>query len=103
VAPIIEQHRIAVEALCRRFHVDRLDVIGSAAGDGFDPDASDIDLLVRFGWGEDAKPADDYFGLLNGLRDTFGRDIDLVVEEAIANPYFRQTIEARRVRFFEAA
>src|ERR1700735_4649132 len=35
--------------LCRRFHVRRLDLFGSAAtGQNFDPVRSDLDLLVSF-------------------------------------------------------
>jgi uncharacterized protein len=45
--PFIEAQRSAIAELCRRFHVRRLDVFGSAArGTDFDPSRSDVDLLV---------------------------------------------------------
>ena len=37
--------------------------------------------------------ADNYFGLPEGLEELFGRPVDLVVERAIKNPYFRQSVD----------
>jgi predicted nucleotidyltransferase len=45
----ILRHRDMLAALCRRHGVARLDVFGSAArGADFDPERSDVDLLVEF-------------------------------------------------------
>ena len=45
----ILRHRETLAALCRRHGVARLDVFGSAArGLDFDPERSDVDLLVEF-------------------------------------------------------
>ncbi len=87
--------------LCRQFHVRRLDIFGSAAtGHGFDPDRSDLDLLVRF---EPLAPADyaaAYFGFQEALERLAGRSIDLLTEAALENPYLRRRIDAeRRVLF----
>jgi uncharacterized protein with HEPN domain len=47
--PMIESHRAEIADLCRRFHVSRLDVFGSAARVvDFDPARSDIDILVSY-------------------------------------------------------
>jgi len=43
VAADVEQHRDGMEALCRRFHVARLEVFGSAASGTFDPAHSDVE------------------------------------------------------------
>ncbi len=45
---IVEDRRAEVAALCERYGVKRLDLFGSAAGDGFDPEASDLDFVVSF-------------------------------------------------------
>ena len=40
---LIEMRRADIAELCRRFHVDRLDVFGSAArGSDYDPTRSDV-------------------------------------------------------------
>ncbi|MBV8575147.1 MAG: nucleotidyltransferase domain-containing protein [Acetobacteraceae bacterium] len=44
----IEQYREKLRALCRCFHVRRLDLFGSAARGDFDPERSDVDFLVEF-------------------------------------------------------
>ena len=44
----IALHREELRDLCRRFHVRRLEVFGSAARGDFDPARSDIDFLVEF-------------------------------------------------------
>ena len=45
---IVEDRRPEVADLCERYGVKRLDLFGSAAGDGFDPEASDLDFVVSF-------------------------------------------------------
>ena len=44
----IQLRREELWALCRRFHVRRLDLFGSAARGDFDPERSDLDFLVEF-------------------------------------------------------
>lgn len=93
--PLVEQHRHAIAALCRRFGVRRLELFGSAASGEFDPDTSDLDFFVEFDdAGGHRGSAARYFGLLHALEDLFGRPIDLVEPSAVRNRYFMQ--EARR-------
>ena len=44
----ISSRQEELRELCRWFHVRRLDLFGSAAGDDFDPARSDLDFLVEF-------------------------------------------------------
>ena len=44
----IALRRDELRAVCRRFHVRRLDLFGSAARGDFDPQRSDVDFLVEF-------------------------------------------------------
>ena len=94
-------HRLA--AVCRRFHVRRLDAFGSAGTERFDPARSDLDFLVEFDELPPATYAENYFGLQNALESAFGRPVDLVTGAALANPYFRARIEAERRTIFQAA
>lgn len=93
--PIVNAHRAELEAICRRFGVQRLELFGSAATDGFDPEASDLDFLVEFD-SDPTRRADRYFGLLEALEDLFGRPVDVVETSAIRNPYFLKMIEGSR-------
>jgi predicted nucleotidyltransferase len=72
----IALHREELRELCRRFHVQRLDLVGSATRDDFDPKES--------------------------LETLFGRSVDLVEESAVVNPYLKAEFERSRVPLFEA-
>jgi uncharacterized protein len=85
----------AIGSICRRFHVHRLAVFGSAVAGGFDPEISDVDFLVEF-----ESDADDlfgaYFGLKESLEQLLGRPVDLVMPKALENPYFAASVERTR-------
>ena len=88
--------------LCRRYRVLRLDLFGSAATGNFRPQDSDVDLLVEFEPLPPGAYADAYFGLLQSLEALVGASVDLVAEEAIKNPYFRQAVEQTKVLLYAA-
>lgn len=100
IAAVQEKHDTICE-LCRRHHVKRLDLFGSALkSQNFDPRTSDLDFLVEFEPLACGEHADAYFGLFEGLEDLFGRPVDLVVARAIRNRFFRLAIESTREPIF---
>ena len=100
--PAIEKRADEVKRLCLQYGVRRLDLFGSAATGPYDPEASDLDFLVEFQPAALDAYADAYFGLLEALGRLFGRPVDLVVESAIKNPYFLQSVERTRTPVYEA-
>ena len=76
----------AFPALCRRFHVCRLDLFGSGADERFDQARSDLNFLVAFEALPGAAYVDAYFGLREGLAGLFGRPVDLLTEARPAEP-----------------
>jgi len=98
----IEQKREQLAELCRRFGVQRLAVFGSALREDFDPEHSDLDFVIEFGPLPAGGYADSYFGLLEALECLFGRPIDLVVESAIRNPYFRESVARTQALLYAA-
>ena len=98
----IEQRRGEVQALCRRFQVRHLAAFGSAVRGAFRPESSDLDFVVEFEGYETEGYAERYFGLLESLEELFGRPVDLVVESAIRNPYFRESVEANKTLLYAA-
>ncbi len=98
----VEERAEELKRLCVVYGVRRLDLFGSALTDRYDPDRSDLDFLVEFQTAALSAYADAYFGLLEALGRLFGRPVDLVVESAIKNPYFRQSVEQTRVPVYEA-
>ena len=100
--PEIAERADALWHLCRKHGVRRLDLFGSAAAGTFDTDDSDLDFLVEFDPISLGSYADAYFGLLEGLEELFGRPVDLVVDTAIRNPYFRRAVEQTRSPLYAA-
>lgn len=100
--PAIAQHRSEIETLCRRFHVARLEVFGSAVRDDFDPERSDVDFLVEFETGGGFNAFDAYFDLREALMALLGRSVDLVMPGAVRNPYVRAAIETDRTLLYAA-
>ena len=98
----INEHRPALERLCRQHHVARLELFGSAASGPFDPATSDLDFLVEFAPLAPSQKADAYFGLLHGLEDLFRRPVDLVSAQAVRNRWFEQTIRPQRTLLYAA-
>ena len=98
----IDSHREELQALCRRFHVRRLDLFGSAARGDFDPDRSDFDFVVDFDRTAPQHPFDSYFGLKEELEALFGRNVDLVELSAVRNPYLKASIEQSRENVYAA-
>ena len=100
--PLLEQHRDALFGLCQSFAVKRLELFGSASDGRFDPSRSDLDFIVEFHPASKLGPADQYFGLLEGLEDLFNRKIDLLELPAIRNPYLLRGINASRTLLYAA-
>ncbi len=100
---LIEAKRGELAELCRRYGVERLYLFGSGATGRFVPASSDLDFVVEMA---DRQPtgsyADRYFGLLEALERLFGRPVDLVVESAIRNPYFREAVEKTKTLLYAA-
>jgi predicted nucleotidyltransferase len=94
ILPISSEDRESIAELCRRFHVERLELFGSATDARFDPHGSDLDFLVSFEPG--ATDLNNYLGLVEGLEARLGKEVDLVIERSIRNPYFRKTVNATR-------
>lgn len=79
--------RDAIADMCRAHGVQRLLLFGSATTEHFDPDRSDVDVLVEFASGA-VDPFDAYFGLKEDLEYLLGSAVDLVMANAVRNPYF---------------
>lgn len=94
--------RPKLEALCRRHHVQRLELFGTATGDQFNPSSSDLDFLVEFEPLPPGQYSAHYFGLLEDLAQLTNRPVNLVVARAIRNPYFLENVNQSRELVYAA-
>ena len=94
--PVVATHLAEIASICRLHRIRRLEVFGSAArGDDFDDKRSDIDFLLEF---EPDAHADigTYFEAKVALEALLGRDVDLLEQGAVKNPYVRRQIDRER-------
>ncbi len=99
---LVESRRVQLRVLCRSLAVQRLELFGSATGAAFDPERSDLDFLVEFAPDSPRRALDSYFALKEALEALFGRAVDLVMPDAVTNPYVRAEIERSRVTLYAA-
>ncbi len=58
---------------------------------------SDIDLIVDFKEIDVKDYADNYFDFKFSLQDIFNRPVDLLEEQAVKNPYFKEELNKKKV------
>jgi len=81
-----------IAELCRKHHVRRLSVFGSAARDDFDPATSDVDVIVEFGDVPEEQYSDNKWALHDELVSRFNRKVDLLTWESVKNRYMLEAI-----------
>jgi len=96
---VIEQNIDAIKALCLKYKVKSLFAFGSVITNRFKSD-SDVDLIVDFKDVDLYDYADNYFNLKTSLENVFHREVDLLEDKAINNPYLRKSIDASKQLIF---
>ncbi len=92
---LINQNKEIIKNLCETHNVDKLYLFGSATTTKFN-DESDIDFLVKF------KPFDlklyfvNYIDFKSKLKELLRREIDLLEEQTLKNPYLISSIEENK-------
>jgi predicted nucleotidyltransferase len=93
-------HQKDIDRLCEKYGVANFAVFGSALRENFAND-SDIDCVIEFVV-KDENYFERYFDLKFELEDLFGRNVDLVVEKAIRNPYFKREMDETKKLVYAA-
>ena len=92
---IIETNIHQIETLCKTYNVKELFAFGSVLTNDFN-ETSDIDLIVDFNNIKLEEYADNYFALKFALEKIFRRDVDLLEEKGLKNPYFIDNIKTQK-------
>jgi len=99
---IITNQENALKLICQSLKVKRLYAFGSVVSDNFKSD-SDIDLLLSFVDNISVEEyTNNYFSLHYKLRELFHREIDIVTEHTLSNPYFIESINETKQLIYEA-
>ena len=88
--------REALAGFCRRHHIKRLAVFGSALRPDFGPD-SDIDILVEFEPGH--VPGLAFFGMEAELGRILGRKVDLNTPGFLGKRFRERVIKEAEVQY----
>jgi len=89
---LIERNIDTVVILCKQHKVKELYIFGSILTPGFN-ETSDIDFLVKFDNIDILEYFDNYMDFKEELETLFGRQIDLLENQAIRNPVFREVLD----------
>jgi uncharacterized protein len=101
---LIKDNIDKIQSVCKKYSVKSLYLFGSAANDDQFRPESDIDFLVDYFKNDDGLSVQgfDYFDLMFSLEDITGRKIDLVVSDAVRNPYFKQKMDNQKILLYAA-
>lgn len=94
----VEKNLPKIKELFTKYGVKRAFLFGSATTDKFNEE-SDIDFLYTFSdelnyeiYGEN------YFNLLNDLEKLLNKQVDLVAEKTLKNPYLIESINETKIQ-----
>jgi len=88
--------------LCVDLKIKRLYVFGSIISDKFMKD-SDIDFLISFSEKLTIEEyTQNYFMLHYKLKELFNREIDIITEKTLSNPYLIESIDETKELIYEA-
>ncbi len=96
---LIENNIQKIISLCRKHKVNKLFVFGSILTNRFN-DESDVDLVVSFNKSEVGDYFDNYFEFKYSLEDVLGREVDLLEEQTIKNPYLKKSVDTTKALIY---
>ena len=92
--------REEIAAFCRARGIRKLSLFGSVLRDDFDPQRSDVDVLVEFAPG--VQPGLKFVGYGDELAEIVGRRVDFNTEGWLS-PYFREEVMREALPVYEQA
>ncbi len=92
---IVDRNMNKIRALCNKHKVAKLFVFGSVLTDAFEK-TSDIDFLVDFAGVDLYDYADNYFDFKTSLESLLKKQVDLLEDKAVKNPYLRESIDSSK-------
>jgi predicted nucleotidyltransferase len=87
--------------LCRSHSVDKIYAFGSSITDRFDPNTSDIDVVVKIDIDDAADRGEALLSLWDKLEALFKRKVDLLTDDSIRNPYLRANIDRTKKLIYD--
>jgi predicted nucleotidyltransferase len=89
------------ETLCQTHKVKYLYAFGSSTTAKFDPEKSDIDLLVEIDDPDPLERGEKLISLWDTFESFFQRKVDLLTDSSIKNPYLRKSIDSTKILIYD--
>jgi len=89
--------------LCANHKVRYLYAFGSSVTDHFDPEKSDIDLVVEIDDTDPIERGEKLISLWDTLENFFQRKVDLLTNSSIRNPFLRKSIDSTKVLIYDGS
>ena len=94
---LVESNLSEIKDVLRTYGVIRAYLFGSAAV-GKMTDDSDVDFMVSFNPDLSyTEYGNNYFELIYALQNLLKKDVDIIAEETITNPYLLQNINSQKI------
>jgi predicted nucleotidyltransferase len=102
MSPLIDDNLEEIGRLCRLHGVRKLELFGSILRSDFDPQRSDVDVVVEFE-PQVANSFANFLDLKEALERLLGRPVDLVELHAVRNRRLRRYIEQSKSPVYATA
>jgi len=102
IASVVQNNLLPIKEACKKYKVKSLYLFGSATTQDF-TSQSDLDFLVDYSKDAEGLPEYpfDYFDFLFLLENITGKKVDLVVNDAVRNSYFKKAMDAQKVLIYD--
>ncbi|HUV01191.1 MAG TPA: nucleotidyltransferase domain-containing protein [Bacteroidales bacterium] len=99
----ISKKRNEFAILCKNHKVKYLYAFGSSVSEKFDPNRSDIDLLVEIDSEDPLDRGEKLLSLWDLFENFFNRRVDLLTDSSIRNPFLRKSIDSTKVLIYDGS
>ncbi len=89
--------------LCKSHNVKYLYAFGSSISEKFDPQKSDIDLLVEIDSNDPLERGENLLVLWDLFESFFKRKVDLLTDSSIRNPFLRKSIDSTKILIYDGS
>ena len=96
IQSLIKDHHADFINICRKHRVNKIYAFGSSVTSSFDPQISDIDIIVDLDIKDPIEYGETLLALWDNLELFFKRKVDLLTDDSIHNPYLRKSIESTK-------
>ena len=98
---LIKERYAGFVDVCRTHKVDKIYAFGSSITNHFDPETSDIDVVVKIDIEDPVDRGEALLSLWDNLEILFDRKVDLLTDDSIRNPFLRNNIDRTKKLIYD--